>query len=118
MGQDMGASAGADPATQATPGAVPSPPSGECPLRSRVRIILDCDWEDLQRALDTVIGARAMFDRVPKRPGWGWRLGHRADKPSFFVRQTKHGFSATADKAIAMETGTAIDAGGGVVAKP
>jgi hypothetical protein len=72
-------------------------PSGFDPSRGRVRVILDCEWGDLQHALDTVIDAKPVFDRVPGRPGWGWNFGGR-DKPKLFVRRTKQGYSATADR--------------------
>jgi hypothetical protein len=61
----------------------------------RVRVILDCDWNDLRHALDTVIDSKPMFDRSGRGIGWGWSLSKR-DKTSLFVRRTKRGFSATA----------------------
>lgn len=64
-------------------------------MSERVRVILDCDWADLQHALDMVIDAKPTFDGVPDRPGWGWHWSRRG-KPSFFIRRTKHGYSATA----------------------
>lgn len=59
----------------------------------RVRVILDCEWGDLQHALDLVINAKPSFDRVEDKPGWGWRL-HMPGKPSMFIRRTKRGYSA------------------------
>jgi hypothetical protein len=61
----------------------------------RVRVILDCEWEDLQHALDMVIDAKPSFDNQPDRPGWGWSLS-RIGRPTLFVRRTKRGYSATA----------------------
>lgn len=63
----------------------------------RVRVILDCDWGDLQHALDMVIDAKPSFDRQPDRPGWGWHWSRRG-KPSLFIRRTKLGYSAIADR--------------------
>lgn len=63
---------------------------------SRVRVILDCEWDDLEHALATVIAAKPSFDRSPSRPGWGWPFG--SEGRGYFVRQTKAGFSATALK--------------------
>jgi hypothetical protein len=42
----------------------------------RVRVILDCDWNDLRHALDTVIDAKPMFDRSGR--GIGWDLAVRS----------------------------------------
>ncbi len=67
------------------------------PLRERVRVILDCEWGDLQHALDMVIDAKPTFDRHPNRPGWGWHWS-RHGMPAMFVRRTKQGFSATANR--------------------
>lgn len=61
----------------------------------RVRVILDCDWDDLERALATVIEAKPSFDNAEERVGWGWHFS-RPGKPTLFVRRTKTGFSATA----------------------
>jgi hypothetical protein len=66
-------------------------------MSERVRVILDCEWGDLQHALDAVIDAKPDFDSVPKRPGWGWHWSRRG-RPSFFVRRTERGYSATADR--------------------
>ena len=72
-----------------------SSPSGAHPLR--VRVILDCDWADLQHALDMVVSMKPSFDRTANRPGWGWWCARRG-KPELFVRRTKQGFSATASR--------------------
>lgn len=48
-------------------------------------------------ALDMVIEAKPSFDSRSDRPGWGWHWQRRG-KPSLFIRQTKHGYSATADR--------------------
>lgn len=64
---------------------------------ARVRVILDCDWGDLQHALDMVIDAKPSFDGQPNRPGWGWHWSRRGKVP-LFIRQTKHGYSATASR--------------------
>jgi hypothetical protein len=61
---------------------------------TRVRVILDCNWRDLQHALDMVIEAEPMFSRHIGRIGWGWHFSRR-DKPTIFVRLTKRGYSAT-----------------------
>lgn len=59
--------------------------------RGRVRVILDCEWDDLQHALDLLIDAKPLFDGRPSRPGWGWGFG--PSERRFFVRETKQGFS-------------------------
>ena len=64
----------------------------------RVRVILDCNWDDLQHALDMVIDAKPAFDRQG-RVGWGWHWSRRG-KPGLFVRRTKRGYSATAANAL------------------
>lgn len=64
---------------------------------ARVRVILDCDWGDLQHALDMVIDAKPSFDGQPNRPGWGWHWSRRGKVP-LFIQQTKHGYSATASR--------------------
>ena len=62
----------------------------------RVRVILDCDWEDLPYALEMVIAAKPDF-RDGRGPGWGWSYG-RPGRPRLFVRRTKQGYSASADR--------------------
>lgn len=72
-------------------------PTGFDPSRERVRVILDCEWGQLEQCLALIIENRPMFDGREPRPGWGWWLSKRSG-PSAFVRQTKSGFSATTDR--------------------
>lgn len=58
-----------------------------------VRIILDCDTDQIAYAAE--LATKALPDMQHARaPGWGWSYG-RTGRPSFFIRKTKRGLSAT-----------------------
>ena len=61
---------------------------------THVRIILDCDEEHIAYAAELAVKALPDIRRSARGPGWGWSYG-RSGKPSFFIRMTKSGLSAT-----------------------
>lgn len=64
---------------------------------SRIRIILDCDEDQIAYAADLAVKALPEIRRSARGPGWGWSFG-RTGKPSCFVRANKGGLSVTQNR--------------------